>query len=85
MVDVRHKGEIDQGAIEGAILIDIRKENFLEQAKSLLNSDEPVYLYCKKGSRSTKAGTELLLTKEFTEVYYLTGGYTQWKQNQENP
>jgi rhodanese-related sulfurtransferase len=84
LVDVRTQREFDQGAIDGAILIDIRKENFVDQAKSLLNPDKPVYLYCKKGSRSTKAGTELLLTKEFTEVYYLTGGYTEWKQNQEN-
>lgn len=84
LVDVRTQTEFNQGAMEGAMLIDIKQDNFIAKAKSLLKTDEPVYLYCKKGSRSMKAGTELLLTKEFTEVYYVTGGYTQWKQNQTN-
>jgi rhodanese-related sulfurtransferase len=84
LVDVRTQAEYDQGFIEGALLMDIRQDNFIDQAKALLNPDEPVYLYCKRGSRSKKAGTELLLTKEFTKVYYVSGGYTQWKQNQKN-
>lgn len=84
LVDVRTQREFDQGAIGGALLIDIKQDDFRDKAKSLLKTDEPVYLYCKKGSRSVKAGTELLLTKEFTQVYYVEGGYTQWKQNQTN-
>lgn len=83
LVDVRTNAEYVQGFIEGAILIDIKQDNFLDQAKSLLNPEEPVYLYCKKGSRSERAGNELIVTKEFKEVYYVTGGYTEWKQNQE--
>jgi len=84
LLDVRTQAEYDRGFIEGALLIDIRQDNFVDQAKSLLNPDEPVYIYCKKGSRSIKAGNELLLTKEFTEVYYVTGGYTEWKQKKES-
>ncbi len=82
LLDVRTKAEYDQGYIEGAILIDIRKNDFLEKANSLLNTEDPIYIYCKSGSRSTTAGTELLFTKKFSEVYMISGGYTQWKQNQ---
>lgn len=83
LVDARTQTEYDQGFIEGAILIDIRKNDFLDQANSKLNTQDPIYIYCKMGSRSVKAGTELLLSKKFPEVYYIKGGYTQWKQNQE--
>lgn len=83
LVDVRTKAEYDKGFIEGAILIDIRKEDFLDKANSMLNTKDPIYIYCKSGSRSAKAGTELLLTKKFPEVYMISGGYTQWKQNLE--
>jgi rhodanese-related sulfurtransferase len=83
LVDVRTQAEYDLGFIEGALLIDIREDNFIDQAKSLLNPDEPVYLYCKKGSRSIKAGSELLLDGKFKTVYYVKGGYTKWKQNQD--
>lgn len=81
LVDVRTVKEFADGHIEGALLIDVKKDNFLAVAKNKLNKSKPVYVYCKSGHRSLKAGTELLLSKEFNEVFYLTGGYLEWSKS----
>lgn len=81
LLDVRTEREFNQGHIEGAIHIDIKNDDFLDKARHRLDKTKPVYLYCKRGSRSTKAG-ELLLKEKFDTVYCLDGGYTSWKQNE---
>lgn len=80
LVDVRTDQEFTEGFIPGAIHINFNEEDFLEKSKLMLDSKKPIYLYCKTGNRSAKAGTKLLLTKKFENVYYIKGGYTYWNQ-----
>jgi rhodanese-related sulfurtransferase len=49
---------------------------FEEVATAKLNKLRPVYLYCRSGARSTKAGK--ILKKKGFEVVNVLGGYQQW-------
>lgn len=42
-----------------------------------LNKNEPVYVSCQSGSRSTRAA-KILLDNGFTEVYEVAGGMNSW-------
>ncbi|GGD95282.1 rhodanese-like domain-containing protein [Planktosalinus lacus] len=78
LVDVRTKGEYEHSHIEGAYHADVLiKENFKTQFTEF-NKDEPVYIYCRSGSRSKKAA-QLLCELGFTKVYDLNGGYLNWE------
>jgi len=78
IVDVRTEKEYNEGHIQGAILIDIKSDDFIEKAVRLLNKDKPVAVYCKGGVRSRRAA-EKLLFKGFS-VYNLNAGFDQWKK-----
>ena len=78
LVDVRTKVEYDEEHIPGAVLIDVRGDDFDVQVSKLLNPEKPVAVYCRGGVRSRKASEKLLL-KGF-QVYNLDKGFTQWKQ-----
>jgi rhodanese-related sulfurtransferase len=79
LLDVRTQAEFDEDRIAGAILIDIRQDNFDLQAAKLLQPGKPVAVYCRGGVRSRKA-SEKLLSKGF-QVYNLDRGFTQWKKD----
>ena len=79
LVDVRTQAEYDEGHIAGAVLIDVRGEDFEQQIDKLLVSNKPVAVYCRGGVRSRKASEKLLL-KGF-QVYNLDKGFAQWKQD----
>lgn len=76
LIDVRTPEEYRAGHIEGAINIDFKGEEFLEQF-SELDKDEPVYLYCRSGNRSAKA-SDLLVEAGFKNIIDLKGGYLAW-------
>lgn len=80
LLDVRSEKEFQQGYIKGAIQIDVRSDDFLENVLQQMDPTKPVYLYCKSGSRSIKAGNAL--KEKFNSIYYLKGGYNNWSQNQ---
>jgi rhodanese-related sulfurtransferase len=77
LVDVRTQAEFDEDHITGAILIDIRQDDFDLKATKLLQPENPVAVYCRGGVRSRKAAERLLL-KGF-QVYNLDRGFSQWK------
>jgi len=79
LVDVRTEEEYNEDHIAGAILIDIRKDDFVQQVTKLLQSDKPVAVYCRGGVRSRKA-SEFLLSKGF-QVFNLDRGFSQWKKD----
>ena len=81
IVDVRTLEEYNSGFIKGAVLLDVKQDGFLQKAINRLDNSKPVYLYCKSGSRSQKAASELIRSKKFKTIYYLKGGFTEWKQN----
>jgi rhodanese-related sulfurtransferase len=79
LVDVRTEAEYNEDHIAGAILIDIRKDDFIQQVDKLLTMNKPVTVYCRGGVRSRKA-SEMLLSKGF-QVFNLDRGFAQWKKD----
>ncbi len=73
LVDVRTPEEFMDGHLEGAINIDWYGEDFLERFDHP-NKDQAIYLYCKKGGRSSKAA-KLLFNNGYTNVTDLLGGF----------
>jgi rhodanese-related sulfurtransferase len=78
ILDVRTAGEVAQGKIEGALVIDYYSSNFLDQV-SQLPKDKEVYLYCAVGARSEEAA-RLLVQQGYTKVFHLQGGIQGWSQ-----
>ena len=78
ILDVRTAGEVAQGKIEGALVIDYYRSNFLDQV-SQLPKDQELYLYCAVGARSEEAA-RLLVQQGYTKVYHLQGGIQGWSQ-----
>lgn len=81
LLDVRTAEEQKNGVIKNAIFADYLGEGFYQKASAQLNTNEPVYVYCRTGNRSGKA-SELLKEKGF-EVFNVLGGYTKWKKENE--
>ena len=76
-LDVRTPEEFRDGHIEGAVLINFFDTNFKQQVASL-DKNKPVYIYCRSGNRSEKAG--LILTQMgFTEIFDIEEGYMGWE------
>ena len=78
LLDVRTAGEVAQGKIEGALVIDFYSPDFLDQV-SHISKDQEVYLYCAVGARSEEAA-RLLVQQGYTKVYHLQGGIQGWSQ-----
>ena len=78
LLDVRTAGEVAQGKIEGALVIDYYSPDFLDQV-SQISKDQEVYLYCAVGARSEEAA-RLLVQQGYTKVYHLQGGIQGWSQ-----
>ena len=78
ILDVRTDGEVAQGKIEGALVIDYYSPDFLDQV-SQLPKDQELYLYCAVGARSEEAA-RLLIQQGYTKVYHLQGGIQGWTQ-----
>jgi len=77
LVDVRTFEEYEAGHIDDAVNFNIiDSETFVSQISNL-NQEEPVYLYCKMGGRSSRAA-ELLKEKGFKKIYDYSGGYNDW-------
>ena len=55
LVDVRTEEEYRKSRLEHAVLIDINKPEFKQQAERTLRKDHPVAVYCRRGRRSAKA------------------------------
>lgn len=76
-LDVRTPEEFNEGHIEGAVLINFFDEDFKEQVEAL-DKDKPVYIYCRSGNRSQKAGM-ILTQMGFQKVYNIEAGYIGWE------
>ncbi len=81
VLDVRTADEYAEGHINGAILIDQFKSDFLEQAKAKLPTEKTIAVYCRSGRRSANAAG--ILAKEGYKPVNLKGGIIAWrKENQ---
>lgn len=82
-VDVRTEEKYKESHIPGAIMIDIKSDDFAEKAMKLLDKNKPVAVYCKGGVRSRRAA-EMLLFRGFGMVYNLNDGFERWKKEGKN-
>jgi len=79
ILDVRTPGEVAQGKIEGAVVIDFYQPDFMDQV-SKISKDQEIYIYCAVGARSEEAA-RMLLQQGYTKVYHLQGGIQSWYQS----
>lgn len=76
VLDVRTAEEFGEGHIQRAMNIDVKKDDFLQQAKASLPTDRTIAVYCRGGRRSAKACG--MLSKEGYKCVNLVGGITEW-------
>jgi rhodanese-related sulfurtransferase len=72
LIDVRTSGEFRQGAIKGALNIDIMSPDFRNKVAGF-DPQKTYLLYCRAGSRSAQA-CNYLAGLGFKNVYNLSGG-----------
>lgn len=78
VLDVRTPQETAEGVIEGAVVNDFYEDSFADRLNEL-DKNQPVYVYCAAGGRSSDAA-EMMVESGFTEVYNLDGGMREWKK-----
>ena len=77
-VDVRNKGQYDEGHIPGAVNIEWRQ---ILARRDEIPVDKPVILYCETGLLSSKAHFALRVAG-YENVKVLWGGYLMWSARQ---
>lgn len=78
LLDVRTAAEYDEGHIANALNIDVRQDDFVAQAKSILPADKTIAVYCRSGRRSASAAGKL--SAEGFKAVNLNGGIMAWKE-----
>lgn len=76
LIDVRTPEEFQESHIKEAINIDFYSEEF-ENEFNTLDKDQPIYLYCRSGNRSSQSALKLL-DMGFKEIYDLDGGILKY-------
>jgi phage shock protein E len=76
LVDVRTPEEYNEGHLENALNININHSNFKELVQKL-DKEKPIYIYCRSGVRSRKAGA-VLEKMGFKQIFDLQGGILSW-------
>lgn len=74
LIDVREPNEFDGGHILGARNIPVTqlKERLVE-----IRKDKPVYLYCQRSARASRAAN-ILRKKGYDQISLLDGGFKKW-------
>ncbi|WP_224489008.1 rhodanese-like domain-containing protein [Robertkochia flava] len=76
LVDVRTPVEFEEGHLPGALNIDVKSEEFINEVSGI-RKNRNVLLYCRSGRRSARAA-EILDSLGYKKVYNLEGGYLAW-------
>nr|WP_027407771.1 rhodanese-like domain-containing protein [Anoxybacillus tepidamans] len=74
LIDVREADEFAAGHILGARNIPLTQ---LRMRMKELRKDQPIYLYCQSGLRSSRAA-QMLYRKGYRDLYHLKGGFKTW-------
>ena len=80
LIDVRTPEEFSSGHIHGAIVINIRQEDFSTQI-SKLNHQQNILIYCRSGHRTEAARAEFE-KQGFKKLVILKGGIQAWNAAQ---
>lgn len=76
VIDVRTPKEFHAGHIENAVNMHVYDKDFDKRIDGL-DKEQPVYVYCKVGGRSSEA-VEILEGKGFKNIVELEGGIDAW-------
>lgn len=79
IVDVRTSEEFQKGHIQNALNIDWNGSEF-EQQLAMLDKDQPIFVYCLSGGRSSKAIAKMH-EEGFTNLVEMPGGMMEWRAN----
>lgn len=78
VLDVRTPGEFASGHLENAVLVPVQE--FQKRIGELApHRNDPVFVYCRTGNRSTVAA-KLLVDDGFTNVVNLRNGIVEWRR-----
>lgn len=77
VLDVRSAEEYAEGHIQGAVLIDQGKDDFMETVQATLTKDKTIAVYCRSGRRSANAAGRLAGVGY--KCVNLIGGIIAWK------
>jgi len=77
LLDVRTSNEFNQGHIAGAFQADWNNPEQFKERVTSLDKQQPLYIYCLAGSRSS-AAQKWLLKEGFKTVFNLQGGINAW-------
>ena len=80
VLDVRQPGEVAQGKIKGAKVINVMSPDFAEKAAQLPR-DKTYLVYCRSGNRSALACGKMA-GLGFEKLYNLEGGYMAWRRRE---
>lgn len=78
VLDVRTPEEFAEGHLEGAVLLDIYRDDFAEELATF-DRELPYLLYCRSGNRSEQARV-LMTDLEFSDVADIDGGIVAWAE-----
>lgn len=78
--DVRTSGEFNTGHLHHALQADYTNKQEFKERVEALDKDQPVYIYCLSGGRSS-AAAKWMRENGFKEVVELKGGINAWKQD----
>jgi thioredoxin 1 len=78
LIDVRTPEEYKKGHLKNALNVDWNSNEFDTMIEAL-DPDQPVYVYCLSGGRSTSAA-EKLRASGFNTIYELDGGIMAWNK-----
>jgi rhodanese-related sulfurtransferase len=76
VLDVRTRGEFNEGHIANAVNIDFESDTFLNEI-SKLDKSKTYAVYCRSGNRSGKAVSKMT-NEKFISLYNLNGGIIDW-------
>jgi rhodanese-related sulfurtransferase len=77
LIDVRSPEEFAEGHLKDAVNININDANFNDEIQKLLR-DEPIFLYCRSGGRSARAGKVVVALGY--RAYDLDKGIQGWEK-----
>lgn len=77
ILDVRTKKEFDAGHLAEAKQIDIKNEDFMKTAKTVLDKSKTIAVYCRSGKRSANAAKQL--SDAGYKVINMKGGILKWE------
>ena len=77
VLDVRTRGEFNEGHIANAINIDVESDTFLNEITKL-DKSKTCAVYCRSGRRSADAVAKMS-NEKFVSLFNLNGGILDWQ------